>query len=36
MNDFFEIDFLEIDASKSGDAILIRYSLGGENYHSCR
>lgn len=25
MNDFFEIDFLDVEAAKSGDAITIRY-----------
>jgi len=27
MNDFFEIDFLDVEAKKSGDAIAIRYSI---------
>ncbi len=30
MADFFEIDFLNVEAKKSGDAIPIRYSLNGE------
>lgn len=30
MTDFFEIDFLDVEAKKSGDAITIRYSLNGE------
>ena len=29
MSDFFEIDFLNIESKKSGDAILLRYSIGG-------
>lgn len=29
MNDFFEIDFLDVEAKKSGDAIAARYSVGG-------
>jgi len=29
MSDFFEIDFLDIESSKSGDAIPIRYELDG-------
>lgn len=29
MGDFYEIDFLDVEAKKSGDAIPIRYSLGG-------
>ncbi len=34
MSDSFEIDFLDVESSKSGDAIPIRYSLGGEvNIH---
>lgn len=28
-DDFFEIDFLDIGSSKSGDAIPLRYSIGG-------
>ncbi|SFG79541.1 ComEC/Rec2 family competence protein [Methylobacterium gossipiicola] len=32
MADFFEIDFLEVHTSKSGDAISIRYEQGGEQY----
>ena len=29
MSDFFEIDFLDVGSSKSGDAIPLRYSVGG-------
>lgn len=29
MNDFFEIDFLDVESKKSGDAIPLRYSVGG-------
>lgn len=29
MDDFFEIDFLDVETEKSGDAIAIRYSLNG-------
>lgn len=29
MDDYFEIDFLDVEAKKSGDAIPIRYSLNG-------
>ena len=29
MADYFEIDFLDVEAKKSGDAISIRYSLNG-------
>ena len=29
MSDFFEIDFLDVGSSKSGDAIPLRYSIGG-------
>jgi beta-lactamase superfamily II metal-dependent hydrolase len=29
MTDFFEIDFLDVETEKSGDAIAIRYSMGG-------
>lgn len=29
MDDFFEIDFLDVEAKKSGDAIPLRYSLNG-------
>lgn len=28
MNDFFEIDFLDVESSKSGDAIPLRYRIG--------
>ena len=27
MSDFFEIDFLDVESKKSGDAIPIRYSI---------
>lgn len=29
MSDFFEIDFLDVESKKSGDAIPLRYSIGG-------
>lgn len=29
MSDFFEIDFLNVESKKSGDAIPLRYSIGG-------
>ena len=29
MSDFFEIDFLNVESKKSGDAITLRYSIGG-------
>jgi len=29
MSDFFEIDFLDVESAKSGDAILLRYSING-------
>lgn len=29
MNDFFEIDFLDVESAKSGDAITLRYDIGG-------
>jgi ribonuclease BN (tRNA processing enzyme) len=29
MADYFEIDFLDVETAKSGDAIAIRYSVGG-------
>lgn len=32
MPDFFEIDFLDVEAKDSGDAICLRYQLGGETY----
>jgi Metallo-beta-lactamase superfamily len=32
MADYFEIDFLEVHTTKSGDAIGIRYELGGLTY----
>ncbi|MCH8111951.1 MAG: MBL fold metallo-hydrolase [Proteobacteria bacterium] len=32
MNDYFEIDFLEINAKRSGDAIAARYEIDGEIY----
>ena len=30
MEDFFEIDFLDVEANKSGDAIPLRYAIGGQ------
>ena len=30
MGDFFEIDFLQVESNKSGDAITIRYQLNGQ------
>lgn len=30
MADFFEIDFLDVESKKSGDAIPIRYEIGGQ------
>jgi beta-lactamase superfamily II metal-dependent hydrolase len=30
MTDYYEIDFLDVETKKSGDAITIRYSLNGE------
>lgn len=32
MTDFFEIDLLDVESKKSGDAITIRYSVGGNDY----
>ena len=32
MPDFFEIDFLDVESDKSGDAIPIHYQLGGVDY----
>lgn len=32
MADFFEIDFLDVESSKSGDAIAIRYQIAGRTY----
>lgn len=32
MADFFEIDFLDVEAKDSGDAICLRYELAGETY----
>ena len=32
MADFFEIDFLNVEAKSSGDAICIRYEIGGLQY----
>jgi beta-lactamase superfamily II metal-dependent hydrolase len=32
MADFFEIDFLDVESDKSGDAICIRYSISGIQY----
>jgi len=30
MTDFFELDFLDVETSKSGDAIALRYKLGND------
>lgn len=30
MTDFFELDFLDVETSKSGDAIALRYTLGND------
>lgn len=30
MADYFEIDFIDVESTKSGDAIAIRYELGGQ------
>lgn len=32
MSDYFEIDFLDVESDKSGDAIAIRYSINDKNY----
>jgi beta-lactamase superfamily II metal-dependent hydrolase len=32
MSDYFEIDFLDVETAKSGDAIAIRYEIGGETF----
>ena len=32
MADFFEIDFLDVETDKSGDAIIVRYSINGNLY----
>ncbi len=32
MSDYFEIDFLEVKTKKSGDAIGVRYEIGGATY----
>lgn len=32
MDDFFEIDFLDVESDKSGDAIALRYRVGGLTY----
>jgi phosphoribosyl 1,2-cyclic phosphodiesterase len=32
MSDYFEIDFLDVETKKSGDAIALRYSLGGQTF----
>ena len=32
MADYFEIDFLDVEAKKSGDAITLRYELAGETF----
>jgi len=29
MTDFFEIDFLDVESKKSGDAVPMRYSING-------
>src|SRR5437879_5133289 len=32
MSDYFEIDFLDVETAKSGDAIAMRYVVGGETF----
>jgi beta-lactamase superfamily II metal-dependent hydrolase len=32
MADFFEVDFLDVESDKSGDAITVRYEAGGNHY----
>lgn len=32
MADFFEIDFLDVETAKSGDAICLRYELNGQTF----
>jgi glyoxylase-like metal-dependent hydrolase (beta-lactamase superfamily II) len=32
MKDFFEIDFLDVDSEKSGDAIPLRYKINDQTY----
>ena len=32
MDDFYEIDILDVDSDKSGDAICLRYKLNGATY----
>ena len=32
MDDYFEIDFLDVEAKKSGDAICIRYRRNGSTF----
>lgn len=32
MSDFFEIDFLDVESSKSGDAIPLRYQVNGQTF----
>lgn len=32
MTDFYEIDFWDVESDKSGDAISMRYSIGGKIY----
>ena len=32
MTDFFEIDFLDVEAKKSGDAISLRYCINGQHH----
>ena len=29
MSDFYEIDFLDVETAKSGDAIALRYGING-------
>src|SRR5882757_3419926 len=33
MTDFFEIDFLDVETAKSGDAIALRYTLGEDRQY---
>jgi hypothetical protein len=32
MSDFYELDFLDVESAKSGDAIALRYELNGETF----
>ena len=32
MSDFYEIDFLDVNSKRSGDAITLRYELDGDTY----